>query len=171
MDEEEQQRSWYLIYAKPRQEQVAYNNLERQGYVSYLPKMTIRRRRANEYKEIIEPMFPRYLFISLCADVDNWMPVRSTRGVASLVRFGGYPAKVPDKLIEFIKQKENKYKHVGEAVEALKPGDKVRILDGAWDGYEAIFEVKSSKERVTLLLDILGSTTRIEVPRELIERY
>ncbi|MCH9643663.1 MAG: transcription/translation regulatory transformer protein RfaH [Gammaproteobacteria bacterium] len=166
----EDDRAWYLVYAKPRQEQVALENLDRQGYHGYLPRIVVRRRRLGAYKEIVEPMFPRYLFLSMCAKVDNWMPIRSTRGVASLVRFGGYPAKVPDSLIEFIQQKEAKYKSVGEIAEVLKPGDKVRILDGAWDNYEAIFETKSSKQRVVVLLDILGSPTRVEIPRDLVER-
>ena len=44
-------------------------------------------------------MFPRYLFIQLDRENDNWMPIRSTIGVQNLVQFGGIAARVPDNLI------------------------------------------------------------------------
>src|SRR3989338_3344929 len=93
-------KSWYLIYSKPQQERMAEENLERQGYQVYLPFIELRKRRGTQYKIITEPLFPRYLFIYLSDQTDNWGPIRSTYGVTSLVRFGGIPASVPDVLID-----------------------------------------------------------------------
>ena len=45
-----------------------------------------------------EPLFPRYLFVG-ATDEQSWAPVRSTVGVASMVRFGGQVTEVPLKLI------------------------------------------------------------------------
>ena len=36
--------AWYLIYTKPRRERAALENLERQGYQAYLPRVRVRRR-------------------------------------------------------------------------------------------------------------------------------
>lgn len=57
--------SWYLVHAKPRQEDVALANLERQGYACYLPQMRIERVRRRKAEVATEPMFPRYLFVRL----------------------------------------------------------------------------------------------------------
>ena len=38
-------RSWYLIFTKPRQENLARENLERQGFTTYLPLTQQSRRR------------------------------------------------------------------------------------------------------------------------------
>ncbi|MEN9764019.1 MAG: transcription/translation regulatory transformer protein RfaH, partial [Pseudomonadota bacterium] len=41
--------AWYLVHTKPRQEDIALMNLERQGYTCYLPRLSVekaRRRRA-----------------------------------------------------------------------------------------------------------------------------
>src|SRR3989338_8629396 len=100
---------WYLLYTKPRSEQVAELNLKRQGYRSYLPFTLERRRHQGTYHLIKTPMFPRYLFIQLNKETDNWSPIRSTKGVTDLVRFGGCPAKVPNDLIETLSQKEISY--------------------------------------------------------------
>ncbi len=55
-----------------------------------------------------EPLFPRYLFIRLGqghAD-QSWDPIRSTKGVSQLVRFGVSPAKVHDDLIDQLRATE-----------------------------------------------------------------
>lgn len=55
----------YAVHAKPRQEGVANDNLERQGYVTYLPKILVRKRRRDKWVKLVEPLFPRYLFIQV----------------------------------------------------------------------------------------------------------
>ena len=39
-------KSWYLIQAKPKSEQLAKENLERQGYETYLPLILGRSKKA-----------------------------------------------------------------------------------------------------------------------------
>ena len=71
---------WYLIATKPRQEAVALLNLERQGYRVQLPKVELRKRRRGKWQEVIEPLFPGYLFVALATGVDDTAPIRSTVG-------------------------------------------------------------------------------------------
>ena len=162
-------KAWYLVYSKPQQERVALENLERQGYPSYLPLIRNRKRRSGRYVSLIEPMFPRYLFVHLSDETDNWSPIRSTIGVANLVRFGMRAAQVPDFLIETMREREV------DGVQALacpelKPGDHVRIVDGVLAGYEAIFQAKTGKERVVLLLQLAqDGTARIQISANDIE--
>ena len=161
--------AWYLIYTKPRQEKVAQTNLQRQGYQIYLPLIQGHRRRQGHYQVVTEPMFPRYLFISLNTETDNWGPIRSTRGVSSLVRFGGVPALVPMKFIDFLKKNSAKTENL-TSEPTFQQGEPVRILDGVMSGYEGIFKAKSGAKRVTLLLDIVGKETLVEVPIDSIGR-
>ena len=44
-------------------------------------------------------MFPRYLFLWAVPGQDDLRPVRSTRGVVGLVRFGGELRPVPESVI------------------------------------------------------------------------
>jgi hypothetical protein len=82
--------NWYLVHTKPRQEEIALANLERQGYECYLPQMRIERVRRRKAEVTTEPMFPRYLFIRLDSSDQgkSWSPIRSTLGVSQLVHFG-----------------------------------------------------------------------------------
>lgn len=162
-------KAWYLLYSKPQRERLALENLERQGYPSYLPLIQNRKRRKGRYVSVTEPMFPRYLFVHLSDETDNWGPIRSTIGVANLVRFGMQAARVPDSLIEIMNAREQ------DGVQTLappdfKPGDQVRIVEGVMAGYEALFQARTGKERVVLLLQLAQDrTARIQVSANDIE--
>lgn len=160
--------AWYVIYSKPRQEKTAFYNLSQQGFLVYFPQ--VRRRRGSKEAGAVEPMFPRYLFINLNDTTDNWSCIRSTRGVVRLVRFGEWPAQVPDTLIAALRGMENE-QGIRELYEpGFQRGDHVRISDGALKGYQAIFQAKAGSERVRLLLEAAGTRARLEMNASQIER-
>ena len=162
-------RSWYLVYCKPRQESVARENLARQGYEIYLPVLREVRRRQGRRASVIAPMFPRYLFIHLSSETDNWAPIRSTLGVVSIVRFGRAAGRVPDGLITALRSREDAQGIQILPVEEYKPGSRVRITQGGFAGYEGIFQASSGRDRVTVLLDVLGRSARTTVDAGSIE--
>ena len=154
-------RSWYLIFTKPRQENLAKENLERQGFVTYLPLAEQSRRRNGRYIKSVEPYFPRYLFIQLNTDTDNWAPIRSTLGVAQMVQFGGFPAQVPEELIASLKANDDSDGLQKVSRRDLSPGDRVEIVGGPFSGYEGIYQKQKSAERVAVLLEIVGKNTAL----------
>jgi len=96
---------------------------------------------------------PRYLFIYLDTHTDNWGPIRSTLGVASLVRFGQEPARIPDELVDFLKAREGEAGLHEWAEQNYRAGDRVRVAEGAFRGYEGILLARNSRERVVVLLE------------------
>ncbi len=157
------QRSWYLIHSKPRMEKQAKENLNRQGYETYLPMVITRRRRNSRYIKVVEAFFPRYLFIHLNSKTDNWAPIRSTLGVSRLIQFGGIPAIAPVGLIESLKNNEDELGFQETEKKEMKTGDKVTIIDGPFSGYSGIYNKKKSTERVTILLDIVGKQSEVTI--------
>ena len=164
------QKSWYLVYTKPRQEVLAQDNLLRQGYSVYLPKVRQFRRRRGQQEAVVEPLFPRYLFIYLDMQYDNWGPIRSTFGVASLVRFGSEPAQVPTQLVDHLRAQEGQDGLHAWAESKIALGGRVRVVDGPLKGYEGILLAKSGQERVVLLLEMLGMEVRTHLSPTQIER-
>lgn len=156
-------KSWFLVYTKPRQEQTAQHQLGRQGYPVYLPMTQHNRKRGGRRVSVIEPLFPRYLFIQLDTCSDDWGPIRSTVGVSALVRFGQEPARVPDALIEMLRARESTTGLHDWAEPGFHAGQPVRVVDGVLQGYEGIFVAGSGRERVVVLLDILGRQVRASV--------
>jgi transcriptional antiterminator RfaH len=157
--------NWYAVQTKPREEATAELNLERQGYNTYLPKILLRKRRRDKWVKIVEPLFPRYLFIQVDTKQQSLAPVRSTLGVAALVRFGHLLRPVPNNVIDCIKQAENPETHQYHADACPhQPGDEVRVLEGPFTGLTGIFRAQTGEERALLLIDFLGRQNTVTVP-------
>ena len=161
-------KAWYLIYTKPNQETVAQQQLEQQGYATYLPMIINAKRRNGRRRYVNEPFFPRYLFIHLDQTTDNWSPIRSTLGVSNLVRFGMMPTPVDEEIIELIRSRENP-DGLHQVEEGIREGDNIRVLDGPMMGLEGVFIAKSGEQRVMLLLELMGKTTRVKMDVDAIE--
>jgi len=157
--------AWYSIHAKARQERLAAEHLVRQGYRVHLPMIRAPRRRRGHWDESLEPLFPGYLFIYLDLATHNSAPIRSTRGVVGLVRFGGKIPKVPDDLIEGLLADRTDAEGVIGIHPSPKPGDRVAVVSGPLAGLEAIFLSACGEERANILLELLGREHRVSVPR------
>ena len=162
---EPNQSNWFAVVTKPRQEQIALQNLQRQGFSCFLPMAeNPYQRRSKKQQKIIEPLFPRYLFLNAIATTQNLAPVRSTTGVISMVRFGTELAVIPEQVINAIKQRINpetgliKIKPI-----KIKPGDKVKIFDGPLTGLNGIVAERNSENRALILMELLGRPTKVQV--------
>ncbi len=164
--------NWFAVVTKPRQERVAHENLQRQGFQCFLPMAeNPYQRRSRKHARIIEPLFPRYLFLSAIAEFQNLAPVRSTRGVITMVRFGTKLAIVPEFIIMALKN----LMAPGSDLIRIQPvkieeGDEVRIFDGPLAGIGAIVHKRNSEDRVQLLLEMLGRPISVEVDALMIQR-
>jgi transcriptional antiterminator RfaH len=156
---------WYLIYTKPRQEKCALQNLEQQGYQCYLPLLPKEKLRQGALALSEEPLFPRYLFIKLAQDfmAKSWSPIRSTKGVSRLVRFGAEPAKIDDALVDLLKTHEGSV--VGEPERLYKVGERVQLTRGPFAGIEGIYQMADGDRRVMVLIELMSK--KVAVPVEL----
>lgn len=161
------QKNWYLIHSKPKQETQAVLHLQRQNFHCYLPMLYVKKRRKQQYNYQREVMFPRYLFIELDTTHDNWAPIRSTCGVHQLVRFGMQPAKLPHDLVELLREQEMlsaaAYAAGEQVLPSFQAGQKVLVADGAFAGYEAIFQQASGHARALILLEIAGKQSQLRI--------
>lgn len=153
---------WYLIHTKIRQERVALENLERQGFECFLPLIRVEKLRRNALVVVEEPLFPRYLFIRLASGTDapSWSPIRSTLGVSRLVTFGQSPAKIDDRLMAHLQAQaanpEVQLRH-------FAPGETVTVTDGPFVGLEAIYQMTDGEGRVMVLLNILSKPVQLSI--------
>lgn len=161
-------KAWYAVQCKPREDDRAEINLERQGFDVYRPRALVRKRRRSSVVNVEESLFPRYLFLQLEAGVDNWYPIRSTRGVVGLVRFGLEPTPVPDDVIAFIRAHTDPATGCVDLVERYdyKRGQSVTILTGPFAGYPAMFLKRTGEERVLVLLEVMKQNQRLQLDRK-----
>jgi transcriptional antiterminator RfaH len=149
-------KKWYLIYTKPRKEQVALQHLIAQGYEARLPMIKLQKIIRHKKAIVEEPLFPRYLFIRLDEQASqDWSPIRSTIGVSQMVRFGNLLAQLPDEVVEMIFNLQSQ-----PVMQTISLGDAVIINDGPFKGIEALFSHFDGDQRAVLLLNLLEKTVK-----------
>lgn len=154
---------WYVVRTKVRQEAVALANLDRQDFKTYLPTIRVTRRQSGKWRAAAEPLFPGYLFVEVDVTVQSAAPIANTRGAIGLVRFGGEISPVPDGIVDGIMAMQSSRDTPIDPAQVFKQGDTVTIVQGPFSGVNAIFHAQSGKERVCLLLDLMGRSNRVEV--------
>lgn len=154
---------WYVIRSKPRKEDVVWRQLQAQGFENFYPR--IRVHPVNPRASKVKPYFPGYLFVHV--DLENmgistfqWMP--HTLGFVS---FDREPATVPDHLVHELQKRIQEINEAGgEVFDGLEPGDQVRIHEGPFSGYEAVFDTRlPGEERVRVLLKLINDKRQIPV--------
>jgi transcriptional antiterminator RfaH len=153
---------WYVVQAQQNCETRAAQNLQCQSYEIYLPRYLRLRRHARKVEFIAKPLFPRYLFVAIDMATQRWRAIQSTQGVSRLVCNGDDPAVVPDGVVSALKKREDDRGFVRlDARRAFVPGDKVRVLTGAFMDNTGLFNGMADHDRVSILLDMLGRKVRV----------
>jgi transcription elongation factor/antiterminator RfaH len=154
---------WYVLHSKPRKEDFLLDQLKSHGFEAYCPFLRVTT--VNPRARKIRPYFPGYVFLQVDlghnkASTLQWMP-----GATGFVSFDGIPARVPDGLIPTLRQRvETVNESGGELFHELKSGDIVRIVEGPFAGYEAIFDVRlPGSERVRVLLKLLQQRRQLSL--------
>jgi transcriptional antiterminator RfaH len=153
---------WYVVQTQVNGEAKAAQNLQRQGYEVYLPRYLKRRHHARKMDFTAKPLFPRYMFVAINVATQRWRSIQSTFGVTRLVCNGEDPAAMPDGAVAALKAREDDKGFVKlDLRPAFAPGDKVRVLAGAFMDNAGLFNGLADHDRVSILLDILGRKVRV----------
>lgn len=163
---------WFLVFTKPSSEQTAQTNLERQGYRVYYPRLLRPSLHRGRWVDRIVSLFPRYLFIQLDTARQSLAPVRSTLGVANIVRFGSESTVVPNAILDdlILRADPESGLHRLSVSRPFEPGSRVRVVTGAFEGLDGVFEREGGSERVVVLLDLLGQYTPVRIPSRFVVR-
>lgn len=169
LEENPEQNRWYLAYTKPRQEQIAQLNLEQQSFEAYLPRYKKFKKTEQGPVALFEPMFPRYILFRPRRAEQSISVVRSTKGVATIVRFGFEPALLHGDLVRRIRlMEEDRNQATLVELSNLKAGQTVRLKHTALGDVEGLIQSVSSK-RVAVLFEILGRPTVVQVEHHQVE--
>lgn len=159
-------QAWYVVHTKPRKEPLAEANLRRQNFETYLPCYKRVTKHRGTWRVVMEPLFPRYLFLRVNPDQQTVAPIRSTLGVTTLVTFGQRPMPVPDAVIDTLRYNVDAQRGLHRAPKQdFTTGQAVTINAGPFEGLQGIFDTTCGEERVAILLDILGKATRVVLTR------
>ncbi len=156
---------WFAVHSLPHREAGAQQQLENQGFQTFLPRCLKARCPARKLATVLAPIFPRYLFVGLDLDRDRWRSVNGTFGVARLVMAGDRPQPAPHGVVEaLIALADGRDVLRFDEGGRLAVGQKVRILAGAFAEQIGLLQSLDDNGRARLLLDIMGGGIAVTVP-------
>lgn len=160
---EGREMAWYCVRTKPKHDHIAAANLRRNlGLEVFNPSLRFERTTRKGVRRVTESLFPGYIFVR-CALEKSFDQIQSANGVAALVHFGRLVPPIPDSIIEELQA----YFPSAEPMlveDQILPGEEVAVGEGPFSGMKAtVLRVLPARQRVQVLLDILGRPAPLEL--------
>lgn len=176
----ENERAWYIVQTYSGCENAAKNYLERRiksmDMEDYIFQVIIpetkryEKKKNGEQKEIIEKVYPGYVFVEMIVTDESWFVVRNTPMVTGFLGSSGGGAKpvplLPEEINPILKlcgiEREVDFK--------VKEGQKVKIVAGSLSGQEGVVnQIDKERQLVLVLVDMFGRQTPAELQFDEVE--
>ena len=160
---------WYVVQTKPRKEEEAVSYLSLNGLEVFNPLTEAFTARNGRMSKELRPLFPGYIFGKFDLE-QNYPLVRWARGVKKILGFGGCPTPISEEVVSVIKERTDP-QGILRVKHHFEPNDVVRIKTGPMKDLLGIFERwLSDRERVRILLRLIGYQPAVEIHCSLIEK-
>lgn len=154
--------AWVAVNTQANREAVACENLERQDFEVYCPRLRKRIRHARKAHDVLRPMFPGYLFVKVHAHLRHWRPIRSTLGVRSVIGCGDNVSFLDPTFVEALKAREIEGA-IAKPASPYRIGQQIRMAGGPFDGLIGTIIEMSDRDRLTVLMDLLNGRVKVSV--------
>jgi transcriptional antiterminator RfaH len=154
---------WFCLKAQPKREHIAAACLRQNPELDvFCPRVRFRKPTNRGSVWFVEAMFPGYLFARFDYATFH-RRVRQAPGVSGFVQFGDRLGLLSDDLISELKAHLGKDELI-EVTQGLESGQDVRIVQGPFQGFEALVtRLIAARDRVELLMQWMGRSLRAEV--------
>jgi transcriptional antiterminator RfaH len=162
---------WFVVHTRPHAERCARDQLSAQGFHVFLPQYLRKCAHAGRVAHKARPLFPRYLFVEIDRAVQRWRCINGTIGVSRLLGTDEGPTPIASCVVEELLRRRDENGLIALAADPhFALGDKVRILGGAFASVLGLFEGFADRDRVLILVDLLGRKVRVTLDETDIEQ-
>lgn len=155
---------WTVAQTHPNAAGVACANLHRQGFEYYNPMIKERVKLKHGVAWRSAQMFSNYLFVQI---VDQWRALKLTNGISQLLMLEHEkPALIQDEYIISLRAKEGKDGLIVLNKSKFNKSNAVQVKSGPFAYQVGMFDGMSSRDRVFVLLSMLGTKRRVEIAED-----
>lgn len=161
---------WMIAQIKPNSCDLAVRNLERQGFKTFIPKIKTTIKKENRFISKNVSLFPGYVFIGFNPCQLNWIKIKSTYGISKVLVFNKKPSEISYEIILALKHRyeKNIYSTVEEDFQI---GDTIKFNSGPFVDIFARIETVDSKNRIWILLEVMGGYRKLSLKQTEILKY
>ena len=152
---------WFILQFKPNSHHRAINNLNQQGFKTFLPVIDTTSRKLSRFMNTSKPLFPGYMFVRFDRAESKWHKINNTYGVSRLITYNSILKSIPTDLVDHLMKR---YDLSGKLlpIKKLKKGDQVTVLKGPFANFIATVEKYEADQRIWILMDLMGRKTKIQ---------
>jgi transcriptional antiterminator NusG len=163
---------WYVVHTYAGYEnkvkanlasRIQSMNMEDKIYEVVVPTEEVMELKAGKMQSVQKKVFPGYILVRMELDDDSWYVVRNTPGVTGFVGpTGAKPVPLdPSEVAGILAPKAEERPRPQLEFEQ---GEVVSVIGGAFNGYSGpVSAIDVDKQRVTVLLDLFGRETPVEL--------
>jgi len=166
--ENNNKRSWYVIYVRSRHEKSVYSALLDKGIDASLPMMTVVRKWSDRKKKMQIPLFRGYVFVKIDVNIDN-LNVLQTAGVVKFIGIRNKPSRIPDEQIHWMHMLVAESDTV-RAEKEIPVGQRVRVMIGPFKGIKGVVRRVGSRSRLVVLIESIMQAISIDIKPEHLEK-
>jgi transcription termination/antitermination protein NusG len=156
------QEPWYAIRTKSRHEKIVSNQLETDGFDSYLPTVQQFRQWSDRRKLIDFPLFPGYVFVRIPQFLSQKTEILRKVGVIGFVGNGRGAALIPDVELSGVRLLlRNRIPYASHPY--LEVGQRIRVTDGVLRGVEGILVGLGNKNGLVVSVDAIQKSLIIQL--------
>jgi transcription antitermination factor NusG len=148
-----------VVRVRPQLLARALANLENQACECWAPRALVRL--PHSRRQVVVPLFPGYVFV--WPPGQQWAPIRSTRGVLGvLMADQERPYWLPGSEVDRLRAREGPDGLVHLSGDEFVVGEHVRV-DLGGSTLDAVVDGMTGRDRVAVLMEILGRWVRMDV--------
>ena len=166
--ENNNKRSWYVIYVRSRHEKNVYSALLDKGIDASLPMRTVVRKWSDRKKKVQVPLFRGYIFVNVDIIIDN-LNVLQTLGVVKFIGIRNKPSRIPDEQIHWMHMLVAESATV-RAEKEIPVGQRVRVMIGPFKGIKGVVKRVGSRSRLVVLIESIMQAVSIEINPNYLEK-
>jgi transcriptional antiterminator RfaH len=152
---------WFILQYKKNQHHRAVKNLNQQGYETFLPLNDKTFSKVSKFSNVLQPLFPGYMFIRFNRAELAWHKINNTYGVSRLVTFNSILKSIPTKFVDSLMERCDLSGKL-LPIKKLKKGDQVTVLTGPFSNFIATVETYEADQRIWVLIDLMGRKTKVQ---------
>ena len=163
-------KEWYVLQYKPNSQIITQKNLKRQGFNTFLPLEEVTKYKFGKISKQLKPLFPGYMFVEFNKQDLSWTKINSTIGVSKLLKTNCELNPVNEDLIQKL---IHRCDNLGKLLpfRGVQKGDEVKIINSPFNEFITRIEQIDSKNRIWVLMDIMGRKARTQLLPEQIQLY
>lgn len=168
--------NWYVVHTYSGYEDKVKTNIDKaienrnltdQIVEVRVPKQEVVEVKNGSSKTVKKKLFPGYVLIRMEMNDETWYVVRNTRGVTGFVGPGSKPVPLTEGEMKFLGVEGEQSISV-----PFEEGDMVMVIAGSWEGKSGVIQrIDLGKQMATILLDMFGRETPLEIDLAVLKKY